>query len=360
MADQGDQDRSEPATPYKLEEARKKGQVAKSLEVNSASALLIALLVATAFGGWITVRVLDIERRLFSGAHDWVFDVNHIMARLGDLGYRSLYALSPLLALMVIGALLSNLIQTGPVLSGKPLSPDFSRLNPATGLKRIFSVRTLFEAGKSIIKLVIYTTIAYFTLRSMMGQLGGLYQRAPQSYPAVFSHFTTSLLAHLLIGVIAIALIDLVFTRWDYARRMRMSKRELKDEHRRREGDPQVRRRRRELQRDMRKRSSSSGRVRDADVLVTNPEHYAIALKYRRGKAKAPQVIAKGTGRLAREMREIAFRYRVPISPNPPLARALYRDVALDREVPEKHYTAVADILHWAYKVRRQYQPGTS
>lgn len=358
MASQSDdQDKSEPASQYKLDEARKKGLVAKSQEVNSAVALLAGLLVAMAFGEWGTLRTLTVERQIFASAGDWVFDIPHLMQRFGEIAYAGLFILSPLLVVMVLAAVLSNVLQTGPVFSGKPLSPDFQRLNPANGLKRLFSVRSVFEAVKAIVKLSLYTGIAYLALASIAPKLATLFQLSPSVYPLIFSKYQNRLAAYLLTAVAATALFDLVYTRWEFAKRMRSSRREVKDEVRRREGDPQIRRRRRDRQREMQQKGASIGRVKEADVLITNPEHFAVAVKYRRGSARAPEVIAKGAGDTALKMRTLAFQHRVPVVPNPRLARALFKEVAIDRQIPERHYTAVADILRWAYELKRKNSP---
>jgi flagellar biosynthetic protein FlhB len=353
MAEQ-ELDRSEAATPFKLEEARKRGVVSKSVEVNSAVSVLSGLLAIAAFGPWMTRRLLTLSRRIFAGSDQQVFDLTHLQGWLGSIAGDALFALSPVLALVVIGSVLANILQSGPVFSAAPLKPDFTKLSPATGLKRLFSTRTLFDGLKSIVKLVIYVSIAYLFLRSTLPLLPTLYHRAPRIQAAIFGGVVQRLLSYLVVGALFIASADLIFSRWEFLRRMRMSRRELKDEIRRREGDPHVRRRRRESQREMRRRSASLGKVKDSDVLITNPQHFAVALKYRRGKAVAPEVMAKGAGELARQMRAVAFRHRIPIVPNPRLARALYREVRIGRPIPEAHYAAVADVLRWVYQIRQR------
>ena len=354
MAEEQDQDRSEAATPFKLDEARKRGVVARSIEVNTAAALLSGLLAIAAFGPWMTHRLLQLSQQILATAEQPIFDVPHLHAWLGAIGRQTLFALSPIFALVVVGTVLANLLQSGPVFSATPLKPDFDRLNPASGFKRLLSIQTLFNAFKSIIKFVIFATIGYLFLHTVLGELPGLYRRALTAEATYFASAVRRFLSYLGLGAIVIAIADLIFTRWEFGRRMRMSRRELKDEVKRREGDPHVRRRRRELQREMRRRSASLGKVKGADFLVTNPTHIAVAVKYRRGKAIAPEVVAKGAGDLAAQMRTIAFRYRVPIVPNPPLARALFREVRIGRPIPEQYYTAVAEILRWVYQVRRR------
>jgi flagellar biosynthetic protein FlhB len=301
---------------------------------------------------------MEVTRGILAQTERRFFDVDHLRAWLGSLAAESLYCISPILAFVVIGALLSNVLQTGPVFSAEPLKPDFSRLNPATGIKRLFSARTLFDLLKTLAKLLLYLTIVYLFLHAVLANLPTFYYRSPQGQAVEFGLEVKRLVSYLALGAILIAAADLGFSRWEYLRRMRMSRRELKDELRRREGDPQVRRRRRELQREMRRRSASLGKVKDSDVLITNPTHLAVALKYRRGQAIAPEVTAKGAGDLALQMRAAAFRHRVPVVPNPRLARALYREVRIGRAIPEAHYAAVADVLRWVYQIRQKRQGG--
>ena len=348
----GAQERTEPATPFKLEEARKQGQVAKSLELNSLVVLSLMLLATLAFGGWGFKQTLwlgqrtmneigrsELHPRYLFGLYEWAADA-------------LVYILSPLVLLAMVGGIVAGLIQTGPVFSFKPLKPDFKRLNPVEGFKRVFSMRTVFEGFKVSLKLAVLGIVTYLVIRSLVPALTGLLQRPPASYPAFLIEQGALLLFFLLLAFVGIALIDVSFTRYDYLKKMRMSRRELREEHKRREGDPQVRAKRRELQRALRKKNASTSRVKDADVLITNPTHLAVALEYRRGEMVAPRVIAKGADQVALHMRELAFRHRVPVVENPPLARRLFRSVDLDQSIPEDTYPMVAGVLRGVLAAR--------
>lgn len=360
MAEQdSEQDKSESATPFKLSEARKKGMVARSVEVNIAATLLAGLLCITAFSSWCIEHLLRLERDIFLSAGHWQFDAQDVTHRLAAIGRGALDALSPLLALVVLAALAGNLFQVGALFSLEPLKPEFDRLNPATGFKRLFSGRTLFEFIKSVLKLAAFCGVAYLLIDPAFHRLAGLYAVAPAGYPAAFIHEGN----HVALGLVAVAIVigvlDWVYSRWEFARRMRMSRREIREEVKRREGDPQIRSRRRTLQREMRRKASALRRILDSDVLITNPTHYAVALKYRRGEARAPEVLSKGRGALAQRMRAVAFRYRVPIVPNPRLARALYEQTPLGASIDVEHYEVVATILRAVYeqKTRREQGP---
>jgi len=349
-----DQDRGEPASQFKLDEARKKGAIAKSSEFASVASLLAGLGAVGIFGTWSAERIARDAENLFKSSGQVVLDLPQTPALLGRLAEDGMFALSPLLAFVFIGGILGNILQSGPVFSATPLVPDFTRLNPVAGLKRLFSMKLLFELLKVCLKLGVFLTITYVVLRGTMPGLPGLFHQGPRALAEALSHETRRLLMALGTGAIVIALIDLLYSKWDFGRRMRMSRKELKDEVKRREGDPRIKERRRALLREMRRRTAAAGNVKDADVLITNPQHYAVALKYRRGKAVAPELIAKGAGQLAQKLREGAFRHQVPIVPNPRLARALYREVRIGRPIPEEHYSAVAEVLRWVYQIRQR------
>ncbi|NVE01844.1 flagellar biosynthesis protein FlhB [Massilia sp. BJB1822] len=351
MAEQ-DSDRSEQATPHKLEEARKKGSVARSMDFTALGIMAALVLVVYANGSAAMTALVRIQQRVLAqaGRRNWEADV--IMSWLGGLLVEMLSILGPLFLTLMIAAVLVNLMQTGPIISFHPLIPDMQRLNPVAGMKRIFSIRTLFEAGKSILKLLILGTVVYFTLRGMIPGLVGLPQIDPKGYARVMLDLTASLLSKIVLTLLAIALLDFGFTRWEFAKRMRMSKRDIKDETKNREGDPRIRSRIRELRKEMLKRSRSLAKAGSADVLITNPTRLAVALSYRHGESGAPQVVAKGAGELARKMRELAARKGIPVVQNRALARTLFREVDYDAYVPEKLYPQIAKIMIWVYSMR--------
>lgn len=357
MADQ-DQNRSEAATPFKLEEARKRGSVPKSMDVNSL-AVLLAGCAALYFAG---PRIVGDELRLFSAllsnAHQTSFAVDDISALSVGAFRDSLSFLSPLFLCVAVLAVLSNFLQTGPVFSFYPLKPDLDKVNPIAGFKRLFSIRLLMEAVKTVLKFVILGLVLYFAVMAAMPTLMRAMNVAPASFGKLFMPQAGAVLAKLLVAMTLITILDAGFSRWEFARRMRMSKREIKDEVKRREGDPRVKARLRELQRETLKRAQNLGRIKDADVLITNPVHLAVAIKYDRDRIDAPMVLAKGAGAVAARMREMARRHRVPIVQNKPLARALFHRVEIEHAVPAEHYSVLAKILVWVYAMRDARQAG--
>lgn len=343
MAEQ-DQDRTEPATPYKREEARRRGQVAKSLDVNSFIILAAALGSAVIWGPSFIRSGARLFARLLSAAQRPVLTPITLEHDLAGILGEALGSLAPLLVAVLLGGLLANLLQTGPVFSFHPIKPDPQRLNPAQGFKRIYSVRALFEATKSLIKLGLFTAVAYVAISRLLPALIALPTLDPKAYPREVLQYTEVVAFKLLLALLVVALLDLAYARWDYNRRMRMSRREQKEEVKRREGDPHLRSRRRELQREALKRSSSLRRVPEADVLITNPTHLAIALKYERGRLPAPRCVAKGAGDTAQHMRRIALRSGVRIYEQRLLARTLFDSVGIDALIPESLYEPVARV----------------
>lgn len=351
MAEQ-DADLSESATPFKLDEARKKGSVAKSNDF-TAMAIMATLVVALYATGSDGLRqLLRMQRQILGRTSAGALSVDAAAAWMGQLAVDMLTILGPFLLMLAVTAVVANLFQTGPIFSFHPLKPDLSRLSPMNGLKRVFSMRTVFDTVKSLVKLAALGTLLYMLVRDAIPGLIALPSMDPKGYAGALLSLAAGLLVKLVLALLVIALLDLMFTRWEFAKKMRMSKRDVKDESKNREGDPRIRARIRELRKEVLKRSKSMAKVPSADVLITNPTHLAVALSYRHGTSGAPQVVAKGAGDLARQMRETAGRHRIPIVQNKALARALFREVDYDGYVPEKWYPQVAKIMVWVYSMR--------
>jgi flagellar biosynthesis protein FlhB len=351
--EQQEQDRSEQASPFKLREARNRGQVAKSLEVNSLMIMSAGLAMLYFFGERFIGGQLAHGRALFANAHRFAADPSTALGWFESSVHALIDIFWPLLAAVVIVGILANMFQTGPVFSFFPIKPDFNRLNPVAGFKRLFSKKLIFESIKTFIKLAVFAIVIYFCIMAVMPAMYSLLGTSPDAYAAILLEHVRTLIYQLLLVVLLIAIIDLAYTKWDFADRMRMSRREVKEEHKRREGDPQIRSRRRELQKEALKRAASMQKVPDADVLITNPTHLAVALKYERDKMGAPQLIAKGAGELALKMKEIARLNGIAIVENKPLARELFKRVDIERAVPEDLFPVVARILAWVY-LRRE------
>lgn len=338
-----EQNRTEQATPFKLEEARKQGQVAKSLDLNSMVMIWGLLGLAMIWGASAWRELGQICHDLFAGSGELRVSLDNSGWMTGLL--KSFVALlAPVLLVGATLAVLANLVQTGPIFSFKPLKPKGERLNPVAGFKRIYSKKMLFDALKSLLKLLVLGSVAVAFFFALWPQLG-----VPQSpdtalVQAWFGENAVALIFRLGLALVLIGLLDLMYTRHKYKQDMMMSRREVKEEVKRREGDPQIRAKLRELQRENLKQSASVKRVPEADVLITNPEHLAIALRYERGVMAAPVVLARGADSWAAEMRAVARRHGIPIYERKPLARLLFRQGQIGQPVPPDSYVDVARI----------------
>lgn len=351
-----EQNKSEQASQHKLEEAKKRGSVPKSMDINS-FVVLSMLVVALSFWGNAMIHdQLKLSQYIFSNAGIINYAPKQLVLWVIQLFVHSLMVCIPLFILLIIAGVLANLFQTGPIFSAFPLKPDWKRINPAEGFKRIFTIKLLFEGVKSIFKAAAISFALYMFIHSILPVLFGLGQSDFRRYPvAVLSELIT-LIKWCLLALLPLVLFDLMYVRRDFKKKMMMSRREVTDEHKQREGDPRIRAKIRELQKEARKRSKSLRNVKSADVLITNPTRLAIALRYDRAKMPAPMVTAKGAGQLAKLMREMAFRHQIPIVENKKLARALFRKAAIDVQIPEDFYPAAAKLLMWVYAKRNRHQ----
>ncbi|QNB08846.1 EscU/YscU/HrcU family type III secretion system export apparatus switch protein [Herbaspirillum frisingense] len=352
MAEQ-DMDRNQAATPHRLREARKRGQVAKSPDFNSV-VVFVVMLAFLSWHGWSSMRdqfrfdqaILNLAGRMdISPAALWqllLHGLKHCMALL-----------APFFATLLITAIVANLVQVGPVFSGEPLGPNWDKLNPATGFKRLFSVRTLFDAARACLKLVLLVWVVYHALKGMLPQFASLGGYSATGYLHALLDDIASLGMKIALMLALIAAVDWIYTRREFAKQMRMSHRDIRDEAKHREGDPRIRARLRELRREMLQRSLAASKVRQADVLITNPTHLAVALRYRHGEMTSPQVVAKGAGVQAAAMRRAAARHNVPVVRNQTLARKLYKELDFDHYVPQHLYAEVARIIVWVFAMRK-------
>lgn len=343
MAEQ-EQNQTEQATPFKLEEARKRGQVARSMDFNSLVmgwALLGTVLI---FGADIWRAVAETSAALIAASATPTAEVGVYFAGIRSFIGATLGIVLPVAAVaMLIGAL-GNLVQSGPVFSLEPLKPKLERINPVKGFKRIYNKRMLFEALKNVLKLAVFVALMVFFFRGLWSRLPAVATPDVNGQGEELAQWVIALLFRLVFALTLIGLLDLVYSRWTYARQMRMSRRELKEEVKRREGDPLIRAKLRELQRERLKQVQSVGRVSEADVLITNPTHLAVALKYVREEMGAPQVLAKGSETWAVEMRRSAARHGIPIVNKPRLARRLYRRAQVGSPIPPETFVDVARI----------------
>ncbi len=352
MADT-DQDKTDPASAYKLQKARERGSTSKSQELTFLAILFGMTCCAFGMGRSLTTDLSRVFQSVLTHASREVWNIATINQLIGGLVQELAYVLAPPMAAVMALAVLASVLQVGFVISTQPLKPDFSRINPAQGLKKLFSMRSIYELIRSSIKLTLVAVMIAAAMHSLLDEFVVLSHREMAGIVDYSIHSVGTVLAAMTALLALFAVADVLYTRWDFQKQMRMSKREVKDEYKQREGDPRVKSRIRELRIEWLKKSRAMSRVKNADVLITNPTHVAIAISYQRDKMPAPRVLAKGAGDVAAKMRALARQHNVMIVENAPLARALYRLTGPDDYVPESHYTEVAKILVWVFAARR-------
>lgn len=345
-----DFDKSEQATPQKLREARNKGQVAKSIEFNNWIMMLLFVLVVSVFGPDTGKKLATLTIRIIQSAPQVMFAPGLLTDWLTHILVETLSIIAPIFSCLVVIAIASTLMQAGWVFSAHSLKPDFTKLNPVTGLKKLFSRKLLFDVVKLLLKLTIFLSLVVFALPYLITAITSANLNSVSALTAIVLSLCCISLLALVVLTSPLALADLWFSRFEFARKMRMSKRDLKDEHKRNEGSPEIKSKRRKLQQELKKRVMALGQVKNADVIVTNPEHYAIALQYRSKLHGVPVVVAKGKGELAAKIRQLANTHNKVILRRPALARLLYKSCAIDGPVPPESYGTVAQIYNWLYR----------
>lgn len=352
MAEESDVERTEPASGRRLEQAREEGQVPQSRELAAFLVLFASVSGFWTMGGWFSQHATAIMRGGLSFGRAAAFDSHAMGNTFLALSWQALALAAPLFLLCIAAAIATPFLMGGAVFSPKGLALDFSRMNPLSGFGRIFSVQGVAEMIKAILKAFLVGAVTYWVV---VHQVGTLFALFTQPLNAGFKSFVNLLLmaaATLVAGVGLIAGIDVPFQLWQYYSKMRMTKEELRQESKESEGDPQVKARIRRQQREMAKKRMMS-EVPTADVVVTNPSHYAVALKYDSQNMSAPQVVAKGMNLIAQKIRELALDNGVPLLEAPPLARALYRHSDIGDQVPAALYTAVAEVMAYVYQLNQ-------
>lgn len=348
-----DADRQHEATPYKLEKAKERGQVAKSRDIVSAAVFTTAM-AYLAWRGWPAWREQFVfDQGLLLQAARVDASAQNLWALVERMMVATLWLGLPFLGALLVAAVVSNIAQTGPVFAAASLKADFTRLNPATNFKNTFSMQMLFNALRTVLKLVLLGLAAWMVLHGVTTEMKRVGSLSPIGLLRALLDEFASLGLKMALVLWLIALLDLVFARRRFANKMRMSSKEFKDEIKQREGDPRVRSRLRELRRELRKRTASLRNTRNADVLITNPTHIAIALRYEHGKMAAPELVAKGAGLLAAAMRTIAARHNIPVVQSPRLARRLFRELDVERPLPPEYFAEVAKIIVWVLAMKQ-------
>ena len=349
-------DKSEEPTGKRLEESRKKGQIARSKELNTMAVTITGTMALIIFGAYMGNVLMDIMRGNFSLPREVLMSERSMALYLLASGKEALLAMQPFLIALLIASIVGPIALGGWLFSTEALQPKASRMNPLAGLKRMFSVQALVELLKALAKFLVILAVALVVLSVDQDDLLAIANEPIE--PAIlhslkvvgWSAFWLSC------GLILIAAVDAPFQLWSHKQKLKMTKQEVRDEYKDTEGKPEVKGRIRQLQREMAERRMMQA-VPQADVVITNPTHFAVALKYDPEKGGAPLLLAKGGDFLALKIREIAQEHKVMVLESPGLARAVYYSTELDQEIPAGLYLAVAQVLAYVYQLR-QYQAG--
>ncbi|WP_176322801.1 flagellar biosynthesis protein FlhB [Burkholderia vietnamiensis] len=352
MADESDLDRTEAATPRRREKAREEGQVARSRELAS-----FALLAAGFYGTWLVsgpsgAHLQTMLRSAFTFDRATAFDTHRMLSAAGTASAEGLAAVLPILALTGLAALLAPMALGGWLISQKTFELKFDRLDPIAGLGRMFSIQGPIQLAMSVAKTMVVGGIGGVAIWRSKDELLGLATQPLGAALADALHLVAVCCGTTVAGMLVLAGLDVPYQLWQYNKKLCMTKEEVKREHRENEGDPHVKGRIRQQQRAIARRRMMAA-VPKADVVVTNPTHFAVALQYTDGEMRAPKVVAKGVNLVAARIRELAAEHNVPLLEAPPLARALYHNVELEREIPGSLYSAVAEVLAWVYQLKR-------
>lgn len=347
-------EKTEPATPKKLSDARNEGQVAKSRELSMALSLLSLFLVLKVAVGWAGTRLKECFSIVYVripdmiGLHDNMVPAMAIGSLVKNMMLRILLILAPFLAVGFLVAFIGDLVQVKWKPTFKPMKPKFSKMNPISGLKKIVSPKSLLELAKAVVKILLIAYVVYSTLKDQTGILYSMYDMPMMNAVILTGNIVINLGLKISALYIVIAVLDYIYQKWKFAEDMKMTKQEVKDEMKNAEGDPQIKGKIRAKMREVSRRRMMQA-VPEADVVITNPTHYAVAVKYDADAYTAPVVTAKGEDFLAQKIKEAARENNVEIVENKPLARMLYANVEVGELIPPELYQAVAEVLAMVY-----------
>ena len=349
--EQTGQERTEQPTERRLQEARKKGQVPRSKELNTMLSLLLASISLLVFGGYISQNLMQISVEGFSIPRELAFDTAQLPFQFMYMASQALLALSPFIAIMLVSVFAGPLLMGGWSFSLESISFKLEKLDPIKGLARIFSLKSLVELAKALAKFVLLLGAAILVFFSIDQQLLSLSSMTPKAAGLEAATILVQVLLILSATMILIVALDVPFELWNHSKQLRMTKQEIKDEMKETDGNPQVKQRIRTMQRQLAE-SRMMEDVKTADVVITNPTHYAVALQYLDRPGSAPKVVAKGKDLTALRIRSIAADCDIPIFEAPPLARALYRSTEIGYEIPHVLYMAVARVLAYVFQLK--------
>jgi len=348
-------EKTEEPTSKKLDDARKDGNVCKSKDLNMAISLVALFLILKVFASYMGERFVEVFYQTYNRIPDYAsanaFNSTSVMAFFQNSLLNSLILVLPFFAVGFVVCFLVDLIQVKWRISTKPMQPKFDKFNPVNGFKRIFSTQSLFELAKSIVKVAVIALVVYMTVRDRLNDIFIMYDLELNSAISLISELVIDLGFRISLVFCIVGIGDYAFQRWKFHEDMKMTKQEVKDEYKNMEGDPQIKGKQRQRMQEASRRRMMQA-LPQADVVITNPTHYAVAIKYDPERYEAPYVIAKGADYLAARIKEIAKENNIEIVENKPLARMLYANVELGQIVPPELYQAVAEVLAMVYHMQ--------
>jgi flagellar biosynthetic protein FlhB len=357
VAESDGQERTEEATPRRLQQAKEKGQVARSKELASVSVLIIGSVALMWFGEMLASRLYTTMGRFFSLSREEIFDSSKLFDIIAGTLTHLIFPLLLILITLFVAALIGAAGVGGVSFSAEAARPKLSKISPLSGFKRMFGMQSLVELFKSILKVLLVAGVAFYLIDASKNDL---FQLSMDVYPQNIFHALEILLNFILLiscSLLVVVAIDVPFQIWQHAEKLKMTKQEIKDEYKDTEGKPEVKGRIRMLQREAAQRRMMAD-VPQADVIITNPDHFSVALRYKQGTDKAPIVVAKGGDFLALKIREIAREHEIMIVAAPPLARALYYTTELEQEIPDGLFVAVAQVLAYVFQIKQYRRKG--
>ena len=347
------EEKTEAATPHKREEVRKKGQVAKSGEIGTTLIILSGFWVIKTVMNFSLERLHGLVSYVLSQAGLWNGNADTVYALLLLVLKEAVVVILPVFIALYIVGFASQALQVGFMFNLSLIQPQFNRINPIEGFKRLFSKRALVEFLKSVLKITIVGWIVYSQIKQRIPWLSSLAAYDLSHTFQLISNSVFSLVQMIGLTLLVLACADYFYQRWEFEKNIRMTKQEIKEEFKQTEGDPLIRSRIRQQQRELASRRMMQA-VPTADVVITNPTHFAVALLYQADSMAAPEVVAKGAGIIAAKIREVAEENGVPIVENKPLARALYKSVEIGQQIPAELYPAVAEVLAFVYRLKNR------
>jgi flagellar biosynthetic protein FlhB len=352
VAGDSEEEKTESATPHRIEKAREEGQIPRSRELTSVLMLVAGLSILWITGATMARKIGALLADGLKFNHSVVSDTSQMLHLLGNLVQQGIFTLIPMMAGLVLVAIAAPMLLGGVVISGKAIKFDVGKMNPIKGIGKLFSGQTAAELLKSVLKAILVGCVTWLYIRHHWPDMLRLISESP--YNALANSLNMIAMCSVLVvfGLSPMVMFDVFWQLYSYFKGLRMTRQDIRDEYKQQEGDPHVKGRIRQQMRAAARRRMMAD-VPKADVIVTNPTHYSVALQYDERKMSAPKVVAKGAGEIALRIRELGKEHRIPILEAPPLARALYRHSEIGQHIPGTLYAAVAEVLAWVWQLRR-------